>query len=588
MNTNAIDTELVNRGLLPTGPAGPTATDVITTADAPTADRFRGALLGSACGDALGRPAAGKSPERIRARHGHLRDFLPWRGWNGGPTGTFTSDTQLTLWTARAILDAGDDHPAAFARTLVDRLDEIRGIGRATHQAIVRHRDGKDWWRAGVPSAGNGAAMRVAPLGLAFGADLAALRRETARNAVVTHADRLAIASGIVQAYAVARLTRTAPGTLDPTAFLAELVDVLGDFADAGAPERRPDAGAEPVRLADRITALGDMLDLTPSEAFARTHNGAFVLESLPAAIWSFLAHADDPEETIVVAVNGGYDADTVAAMAGAMAGAYHGEAGLPERWLDDLEAAVDIRATADRLHRDFVTGTPTTTTASTTAADADRVHVAVLLDRSGSMSSIADDTIGGFNTFVAQQRGLPGDCRITLVQFDGHDPQDVVADAVPVAELVDLDARTYQPRGSTPLLDALGTLIETIDRRTTADPDEFQLVAVITDGHENASERFTRNRIADMVTARSEAGWAFVFLGANIDSFGEAHAMGMKRGQAADWEHTGAGVRDGFDMLSTSSVMLRGAAGRQAKHAMKDRLLDDVRAERQRRSRRR
>ena len=162
------------------------------------------------------------------------------------------------------------------------------------------------------------------------------------------------------------------------------------------------------------------------------------------------------------------------------------------------------------------------------------------------------------------------------------------MADAVPVAELVDLDAHTYQPRGSTPLLDALGTLIETIDRRTTADPDEFQLVAVITDGHENASERFTRNRIADMVTARSDAGWAFVFLGANIDSFGEAHAMGMKRGQAADWEHTGAGVRDGFDMLSTSSVMLRGAAGRQAKHAMKDRLLDDVRAERQRRSRRR
>ena len=202
-------------------------------------------------------------------------------------------------------------------------------------------------------------------------------------------------------------------------------------------------------------------------------------------------------------------------------------------------------------------------------------------------MSSIADDTIGGFNTFVAQQRELAGDCRISLVQFDGQDPQDVVSDAVPAAEIVDLDGYTYQPRGNTPLLDALGTLIETIDRRTTSDPDEFQLVAVITDGHENASERFTRDRIADMVTARSDAGWAFVFLGANIDSLGEANTMGMQRGQAADWDHTGGGVRDGFAMLAESSAMLRGAPGRQAKHALKDRLLDDVRAERQRKNRR-
>jgi len=585
VNTHDIDTELTNRGLLPTGTAGPAATHFIGAADAPTADRFRGALLGSACGDALGRPVEGAPPAAIKARHGQVREFMPWQGWNGGPVGTFTDDTQLTLWTARAILDAGDEHPAAFGRTLVERLDAIRGIGGATRQAIVRHRDGKDWWRAGVPSAGNGVAMRISPLGLAFGHDLNALRRETARNAVVTHADRLAVASGIVQAYAVARLTRTASGTLDPAALLAELVDVLHGIDDAGAVERRHDAGPDRIRLVDRIAELGDMLDLTPSEAFARTYNGAFVLESLPAAIWAFLANADDPEEAIVVAVNGGYDADTVAAMAGAMAGAYHGETGLPDRWLDDLEAAADIRAIADRFHRDFVTGAPAAT-APATAAEADRVHVSVLLDRSGSMGSIADDTIGGFNTFVAQQRELPGDCRITLVQFDGQNPQDVVAAAVPVAELVDLDSHTYQPRGSTPLLDALGTLIETVDRRSATDPDEFQLVAVITDGHENASQRFTRDRIADMVKARSDAGWAFIFLGANIDSFGEAHTMGMHRGQAADWEHTGAGVRDGFAMLAESSTAMRGAPGRPAKHAMKDRLLDDVRAERRRKRR--
>ena len=87
------------------------------------------------------------------------------------------------------------------------------------------------------------------------------------------------------------------------------------------------------------------------------------------------------------------------------------------------------------------------------------------------------------------------------------------------------------------------------------------------------------------MVKARSDAGWAFVFLGANIDSFGEAHTMGMGAGQAADWDHTGVGVRDSFEMLSASSMRMRSASGRAAKYAMKDRLLADERAARSRKS---
>jgi ADP-ribosylglycohydrolase len=591
MNYSDIDTELIKRGLMPAGPAGPSAGAFVDGADTPVIDRFRGVLLGAAIGDALGRPVEGLSPARIRTRHGELRDFVPAAGWAGGPAGTFTDDTQITLWTARALLDAGDYHPARFAATLVDRFGSIRGVGEATRRAIVRLSEGKPWWRAGTPSAGNGAAMRTAPFGLAFGDDVAALRCETARNEVVTHGDRLAVASGIVQAYAVARLVRTVPGTLDRAEFIAELVAVLGDLDDAGGVERRKGANQHKVRLADRIAELADMVDLDPADAFARTQNGAYVLESLPAALWSFLSRPDSPEEAIVVAVNGGYDADTVASMTGALAGAYHGEAGLPGRWLDDLEAAGEIRMIADRLHRRFVAGDtgekPTPTSTPTTADRADRVHVAVLLDRSGSMSSIADDTIGGFNTFIAEQRKLTGRCRISLVQFDGHDPQEIVADAVPVAEIADLDDGTYLPRGMTPLLDALGTLIGRIDRRVAADADEYQLVAVITDGLENASSDFTRAGIAEMVKDRSDAGWAFVFLGANIDSFTEAGNVGMVRAQAADWDHSGEGVRDGFDALSRSSRRYRGAGGRSAKLLLKDRLMDEVRAERAQEERR-
>ncbi len=351
MKQPVADTLLTDRCLLPTSHAGPFSTAFMATARPAPASRFRGALLGTACGDALGRPVETRTPAAIQARYGELRDFVPWRGWTGGPTGTFTDDTQLAIWSARAVLEAGDEHPERFSRILAERLGNIRGIGRATRQAVVRLKEGNPWWLSGTPSAGNGVAMRAVSLGLAFADDLETLRRQTARNAVVTHADRLAVASGIVQAYAVARLARTPSGALDPQVFLAELADVLGDLTDAAAVERRPNTGRRPVRLADRILELGDMLDLEPSEAFAHTHNGAFVLESLPAAIWAFLSRPDQPEEAIVVAVNGGYDTDTVAAMAGAMAGAYNGEAALPDRWLDDLEAADQIRHIAEQLH---------------------------------------------------------------------------------------------------------------------------------------------------------------------------------------------------------------------------------------------
>ena len=136
-------------------------------------------------------------------------------------------------------------------------------------------------------------------------------------------------------------------------------------------------------------------------------------------------------------------------------------------------------------------------------------------------------------------------------------------------------------------VLDALGALIQRLDRRVAADPEEYQLVAVITDGHENASSDFTRARIAEMVKDRSDAGWAFVFLGANIDSFTEAGNVGMARGQAADWDHSGDGVRECFNALSLSSRQYR-SADRPSRLRLKDRLMDEVRDERARESRRR
>ena len=104
------------------------------------------------------------------------------------------------------------------------------------------------------------------------------------------------------------------------------------------------------MRLGERLSEMGRRLDEDPEDLFAYTYNGAFVTESLPAALWCFLRFPDDPEKILITAVAGGYDADTVAAMAGALAGAYNGSSNLPDRWLDDLEYRDGFEGCADDL----------------------------------------------------------------------------------------------------------------------------------------------------------------------------------------------------------------------------------------------
>src|SRR5688572_5989204 len=105
-------------------------------------------------------------------------------------------------------------------------------------------------------------------------------------------------------------------------------------------------------------------------------------------------------------------------------------------------------------------------------------------------MASIADDTIGGFNRFVTEQKAVPGDCTLTLVQFDSQDPYEVVHRAVNVADVPELTKQTFQPRASTPLLDCLGRAIVDTGQRLAAMPEAERpgkvFVVIITDGHEN------------------------------------------------------------------------------------------------------
>ena len=164
-------------------------------------------------------------------------------------------------------------------------------------------------------------------------------------------------------------------------------------------------------------------------------------------------------------------------------------------------------------------------------------VHISFLIDRSGSMSGLRSHVVDGFNGFVAEQQGKPGECALILVPFESNDPYEVVHDAVPIGKVPDLTPEQYRLRGATPLLDALGSLIKKADARLAAlDLDVGQIVTVFTDGLENASRQWSRAELFDAITARKKDGWTFVFMGGNQDSYaGGRGGSGLDHGSAQD-----------------------------------------------------
>lgn len=189
--------------------------------------------------------------------------------------------------------------------------------------------------------------------------------------------------------------------------------------------------------------------------------------------------------------------------------------------------------------------------------------HIHFLLDRSGSMARIADDVIGGFNTFLAAQQAAGPDARITLVQFDSQDPQHVVLDGAPIAEVAPLGPGSFVPRGGTPLLDATGLLIDRA--RHTASQRQQQglspeqiLFVTLTDGEENQSRLFTLAGIRERIAERSAAGWTFLFLSAGPDAYTDAAGLGIQRDAVKAFSATRAGTRFAMEHITQSALQFR------------------------------
>lgn len=192
-----------------------------------------------------------------------------------------------------------------------------------------------------------------------------------------------------------------------------------------------------------------------------------------------------------------------------------------------------------------------------------DYTHITVILDRTGSMESIRDDTIGGFNAFLAEQKVEPGQATLTLVQFDTQDPYEVIHRFKPIQEVPELNRATYVPRANTPLLDALGRGINDLEKSLgdlkEDDRPSKVVVVVVTDGQENSSREFRKAQIEKMIKEKTEkSDWQFVFLSADLAAIGDARGVGIHADAVLLFEKSRTGSENAWGSLSRRTADYR------------------------------
>lgn len=183
------------------------------------------------------------------------------------------------------------------------------------------------------------------------------------------------------------------------------------------------------------------------------------------------------------------------------------------------------------------------------------------ILDRSGSMSVLEKDTIGGFNSLIQKQRKEKGKCYVSCVLFD--DVQEVIYDRVPLNEVKKMTQKQYYARGCTALLDAMGGAIHHIGNVHKYSKEEIgkTLFIIITDGLENSSKRYTYVTIKQMVERQKEKyGWEFIFIGANMDVIQEANKFGID--QAVRYACDEEGIALNYSVLSENIIKMRTTVG--------------------------
>lgn len=187
--------------------------------------------------------------------------------------------------------------------------------------------------------------------------------------------------------------------------------------------------------------------------------------------------------------------------------------------------------------------------------------EIVFILDKSGSMSGLESDTIGGYNSFLERQKKVEGEALVSTVLFSDY--TNVIHDRVEIAKVEPLTDKQYTVDGCTALLDAIGGAIHHIGNvhKYARDEDrpEKTVFVITTDGQENSSREYTYAKIKNMIERQQEKyGWEFIFLGANIDAIGEASKLGIASNRAVRYECDSAGTMLNFACMSESIKELR------------------------------
>jgi hypothetical protein len=190
-----------------------------------------------------------------------------------------------------------------------------------------------------------------------------------------------------------------------------------------------------------------------------------------------------------------------------------------------------------------------------------DVTEIICIIDRSGSMESIRSDAIGGFNRFLADQKEPEDPARFTMVLFD--DQYDVTYNGADIQTVPLLTNKTFIPRGSTALLDAVGKTLNTVSARLAEIPaddrPEKVIVAILTDGHENASREFSLPVVREMISHYStDLKWDFIYLAASQDVFSEAGQMGISADNTIQFSADKAGIHESYNNISKAMAMKR------------------------------
>lgn len=189
------------------------------------------------------------------------------------------------------------------------------------------------------------------------------------------------------------------------------------------------------------------------------------------------------------------------------------------------------------------------------------RTDIIIVLDRSGSMASTVNDVIGGFNKLIDDQINQPGEAYVTLVQFNNI--EDIIYDQVNVKHVKKLDRSNYLPAGGTALLDAIGTTISDVGRKYAemkeSDRPSKVVCVIMTDGEENASREYTRDKIFDMISHQKDKyNWQFLFIGANQDAIQAGNSIGIRTANSANYAANSRGTQAVYQCISDGITSYR------------------------------